>query len=53
LDRVDGVPEDKKLMVHCQAGGRASVASALLQRQGYEVTLIDDNFENYRSLVTE
>ncbi len=49
LDRLDEVPKGKKLMVHCQAGGRASVASALLQRHDFEVTLIDDNFENYHS----
>jgi hydroxyacylglutathione hydrolase len=41
------VPSERKIVVHCQAGGRSAVAAALLQRNGYEVTLIDDEWENY------
>lgn len=48
LDRLNEIPREKKLLVHCQAGARASVASALLQRKGYDVTMIDDNFDNYK-----
>lgn len=48
LPRIDEVPADKKVYVHCQAGGRSAVAAALLQREGYDVVLIDDKFENYR-----
>lgn len=47
LNHLGEVPKDKKLLVHCQSGGRASVASALLQRHGYDVTTIDDDFGNY------
>jgi hydroxyacylglutathione hydrolase len=47
LDRLNEVPKGKKLIVHCQTGKRASVASALLQRHGYDVSMIDDDFENY------
>ncbi|MEX0661296.1 MAG: rhodanese-like domain-containing protein [Balneolaceae bacterium] len=46
LSRLDEVP-DKKLVVHCQAGARASVASAFLKRKGYDVITVDDAFENY------
>jgi hydroxyacylglutathione hydrolase len=48
LPRIDEVPVERKIYVHCQAGGRSAVAAALLEREGYDVVLIDDNFENYR-----
>lgn len=48
LPRLEEVPKDKKIYVHCQAGSRSAVASALLQREGHDVVLIDDKFENYR-----
>lgn len=48
LPRLKEVPSNKKIYVHCQAGGRSAVASALLQREGHDVVLIDDKFENYR-----
>lgn len=48
LVRMGEVPSDKKIYVHCQAGSRSAVASALLLRNGYDVVLIDDNFENYK-----
>lgn len=49
LPRIDEVPRERKVVVHCQAGGRSAVASALLQRNGYQVVLIDDEWENYTS----
>lgn len=48
LSRMDEVPVERKIYVHCQAGGRSAVAAALLEREGYDVVLIDDNFENYQ-----
>jgi hydroxyacylglutathione hydrolase len=48
LPRLEEVPKGQKVYVHCQAGGRSAVAAALLQREGDDVVLIDDNFENYR-----
>lgn len=48
LPRLDEI-KDKKLVVHCQAGARASVASALLKRKGYDVITVDDAFENYEN----
>jgi hydroxyacylglutathione hydrolase len=47
-DRIDKVPADKKLLVHCQSGGRSAVASAYLKRHGYDVVLIEDDINNYR-----
>ncbi len=49
LPRKDELPPERKYFVYCQSGGRSAVAAALLQRDGYDVVLIDDEFENYRS----
>lgn len=35
--RLAEVPSDRPVVVHCQSGGRASYACALLARAGYEV----------------
>ncbi|MBO6525348.1 MAG: MBL fold metallo-hydrolase [Balneolaceae bacterium] len=45
LDRIDEVPKDKPVLVHCKSGNRASFASALLESKGYEVQYIDDAVE--------
>ena len=49
LDRKNDVPTGKKLYVHCMTGGRSAVASAFLKREGFDVALIEDNFEQYMS----
>lgn len=45
-ENLEEIPRDKKLLVHCQTGGRSSVASALLVKNGFDVIFIDDNFDN-------
>lgn len=50
--RIGEVPKGGTVTVYCQSGGRSAVAAALLQREGYKVTLIDDDFENYRKTQT-
>lgn len=45
LDRMEEIPTDKPLVVHCQAGSRAAYASALLERFGHTVLFINDNIE--------
>jgi hydroxyacylglutathione hydrolase len=47
--RIDEIPRDKTLLVHCQAGARSAVASAFLKNRGFDVIFIDDKFENYAS----
>ena len=39
--RLDEVPKDKQLLVHCRSGIRSARASAYLQRQGYEVVNLE------------
>lgn len=45
LDRLDEVPSDKPLMVHCRSGARAAVASAMLERADFAVIYVDDLVE--------
>lgn len=49
MENLDDIPDDKTLLVHCQTGGRSSVAAAYLAKNGREVIMIDDEFENYQS----
>jgi hydroxyacylglutathione hydrolase len=46
--RLGEVPRGEPLHVHCQGGGRAGSASSFLERQGFDVVLIDDDFANWR-----
>tara|TARA_R110000868_G_scaffold1211_2_gene9288 strand:+ start:2880 stop:4292 length:1413 start_codon:yes stop_codon:yes gene_type:complete len=45
LDRMNEIPTDKPVLVHCKSGNRASFASALLEAKGWEVKFIDDAVE--------
>lgn len=49
MENTDKLPTDKKLYVHCMTGGRSAVASAFLQRKGFDVALIEDSFEDYKN----
>lgn len=42
LDRKDELPKEKTMLVHCRTGIRASVASALLARDGFKLKYIND-----------
>lgn len=44
LERLGEVPP-RRLWVHCASGFRASIAASLLDRSGFEVVLIDDDFD--------
>jgi hydroxyacylglutathione hydrolase len=50
--RINEVAKDKKLIVHCQAGGRSAVAGAYLKRAGFDIMFVDDQFEHYEALVS-
>ena len=47
LERMNELPEDKTLLVHCLSGARASVASSLLKNHGFDVKYIDDHINNW------
>ncbi len=42
LDRINEVPQDKPVLIHCKSGNRASFATALMESKGYDVQFIDD-----------
>jgi len=48
LSRKEELNKDSRYYVHCQAGARSAVASALLKCEGFDVVLIDDEFANYK-----
>ncbi len=45
LQRLDEVPPGP-LWVHCLSGYRASICASLLAREGHDVVLIDDEYDN-------
>lgn len=45
-DRMDEVPKDRDIWVHCASGYRASIGASLVDRSGRIVVLIDDDFNN-------
>lgn len=48
--RIGELPPDRKPWIHCASGYRASIAAALLDRQGRDVVLIDDDYDNAQKL---
>ncbi len=45
LDRMEEVPSNQPVIVHCKSGARASAASSLLERKGHTVYYVDDLVE--------
>ncbi len=50
--RLDEVPRDRPVLVHCASGARSAHSASLLQRHGYEVVNVADKFVNYRETAT-
>ena len=48
-DRLGEIP-DRQLWVHCQSAYRASIGASLLDRAGFDVVLIADEFDRAREL---
>lgn len=36
LDRIDEIPQDIKVVVHCAGGDRSAIAASILQQQGFD-----------------
>jgi hydroxyacylglutathione hydrolase len=49
--RVDDLPRDVPLTVHCATGVRAAQAAAFLQHEGFRVRLVNDDFARWRAAV--
>lgn len=47
--RLEELPRDCELLVHCLSGARASAAASLLEREGFRVAAVNDIFtQGYR-----
>jgi len=44
LPRLSEIPRDRPLAVHCEGGGRAASAASYLEREGFDVAFVDDNY---------
>jgi hydroxyacylglutathione hydrolase len=49
----DTLPQDQTMVVHCQAGGRASVAASALRHFGFEVLELQGSFEGWQAYQNE
>ena len=47
LSKLDRVPKDREILVHCQGGVRSARACALLERHGYTVTNMAGGYGAY------
>ena len=43
--RLGELPRDKRLLVHCLSGARASAAASFLEREGFQVSAVNDLFQ--------
>jgi hydroxyacylglutathione hydrolase len=48
LVRLEDVPRDQPVLVHCNSGGRSAAAASLLERHGYQATQVDDRIANWK-----
>lgn len=51
LDQEKKLDKDKTWLVHCRSGFRASVAAALLDRDGYKVKYVNDHIDRWAEKV--
>lgn len=52
LARIDELPADLPVIVHCNSGARSAHAVALLERRGYETVNVADMFANWHATPT-
>jgi hydroxyacylglutathione hydrolase len=45
IERMDEVPTEQQVWIHCASGYRASIGASLLARAGRDVVLIDDEYD--------
>jgi hydroxyacylglutathione hydrolase len=47
-ERIDEVPSDGPVVVHCQTGVRSAAAAAFLARAGYQVAYVNGRFDRWQ-----
>lgn len=50
---LDELPKEKELLVHCAGGQRASYASSLLAKNGFQLRWIDGSFSDWKKKYSE
>jgi len=45
--RLDGLPRDRRLLVHCASGERSAVAAACLVREGFDVVYVNGSLASW------
>jgi rhodanese-related sulfurtransferase len=54
LNRLDQIPKDKPVVIHCQSGSRGQKLTQVLHSLGYEnVTNLEGGLESYLSLSSQ
>ncbi len=49
LARLNEVPRDRHLLVHCRTSNRSAYATAFLEKHGYDVTTLHGGFEAWQA----
>jgi rhodanese-related sulfurtransferase len=52
-ERLDDVSMERPVLVYCRTGNRAASAAALLEREGYDVRLVDGPLATWSGLGRE
>jgi len=50
LPRLDEIPKNKRLLVHCLSGSRSAYATAMLQRHGFNVVQMEGGFQAWEKV---
>lgn len=54
LNRLDEIPKDKPVVIHCQSGARGQKLTQVLHNLGYNnVTNLEGGLESYLSIMNE
>lgn len=48
-DRLEELPRDRTLLVHCRTGSRSAVATALLRREGFDAVYVNGLFATWQA----
>lgn len=46
-DRMDEVPRDKRIVLHCQGGGRSAIGASVLKAAGFDVVNVLGGFDEW------
>jgi len=47
-ERLDEIPRDRQVVVHCQVGMRGYMAALILQQAGFEAANLGGGYKTYR-----